>query len=162
MKKLNKKGSFGDMFYILMVLVVCAFVFVIGWVLHSKVNTAFQASSDIAATGKTMMQSGVDRYVKTFDNLFLTIGVAMYLGALILAWQVDTSPVFFFLSIIVFAVLVILAAVYGNAFYTFSQNANISTYASDFTIIPLVMNNFVEIMVVLAFGLAGVMYAKTK
>jgi hypothetical protein len=162
MKKLNKKGSFGDLFYIMVVLLVCAFVFVIGWVIHSKVNDSFQANDDIAQRGKDMMQDGKDRYVKTFDNLFLTIGIAMYLGALILAWQVDTSPVFYFLSIVVFAVLVILAAAYGNAYYTFSQNAQITTFADDFDIIPLVMNNFVELFVVMGFGLAGVMYARTN
>jgi len=158
----NKKGSVGDLFYILMVAVVCAFMFVTGWMMMSKVNAEFQAQDSIATTGKTMMQDSSNRFVATFDNLFLTILIVLYLGAVILAWNIDTNPIFFFISLIVFGVLVLLAAVFGNAFYTFSQNANILTYANDFTIIPLVMNNFVKIMVGLGFGLAGVMYAKTK
>jgi len=161
MKKIKKKGSFGDLFYIVIIMSLMAFFFVIGWMMQSKVNTEFQNNDDIAATGKSMMQDSTDRFVNTFDNLFLTVFVALYIGSLILAWQVDVSPVFYFLSIIVFVVLIILSAVYGNAFYTFSENANISTYASDFKIITLIMNNFVEVMVVMGFGLAGVMYART-
>jgi len=160
--KMNKKGSFVDLFYILMVLVVFAIVFNVGWLMFSKVNENFQANDNIATRGKDMMQDGSDRFVKTFDNLFLVVGISMYLGALILAWNVDTSPVFFFLSIIVFAVLVILAGAYGNAYYTFSQNNVIEPYASDFNIIPMVMENFVAIFVILGFGLAGVMYARTN
>jgi flagellar basal body-associated protein FliL len=162
MKKINKKGSIVDIFYIVLVMFIISIVFVIGWVIFSRVNTEFQSHSDLSTEGKAIMQSSTDKYVRTFDNLFLTVGIALYIGAMILAWNVDISPVFFFLSIVIFAVLVILAGVYGNAFYTFSENAQITTYASDFNIIPLVMNNFVEIFVVLGFGLAGVMYAKTR
>lgn len=158
---MNKKGSFGDLFYVLMVVVVCAFFFVIGWMMFSKVNEEFQVQG-FSTEGKEIMQESTDRYVETFDGLFLTIFVTLYIAAVILAWNIDASPVFFFLSLVVFGVLVLLAAVFGNAFYTFSQDVNILTYANDFTIIPLVMNYFVQIFVVLGFGLAGVMYAKTR
>ena len=158
---MNKKGSYGDLFYILMVVVVCAFFFVIGWVMFSKVNDEFQVKG-LSTEGKEIMQTSTDRYVETFDGLFLTIFVTLYIAAVILAWNIDASPVFFFLSLVVFGVLVLLAAVFGNSFYIFSINENIATYANDFTIIPLVMNYFVQIFVVLGFGLAGVMYAKTR
>ena len=96
------------------------------------------------------------------DGVFLVIIVVVYLAAIILAFQIDTHPVFFILSIIVFGVLVFITAVMANVFWEFASNAAITAYADDFTIITLVMNNFAQIMTVLGFGLAAVMYARSQ
>ena len=158
---MNKKGSIGDVFFISVFIFLLAIVFVVGWVIHSKVNDEFQNNPSIVDQGKTMMQNSTDDYISLFDGIFLTIIVGLWIGTIILAFQIDIHPVFFVLTIIVFAILVILTALFGNAFYTFANNANIVSYADDFTIIPFVMNNFVTVMIVLGFSVALVMYAKT-
>lgn len=159
---MKKKGSIMDLPYIALVIFMTAIVFVAGWMIFSKVNDSLQAKDDFSTVGKSIMQESSDRYVGLMDGVFLTLLIGFYLGSLILASQIDASPLFFIVSLVIFGVLILLTAVFGNAFYTFADNAEISTYASAFVIIPFIMNNFVQTFVVLGFGLAGVMYAKTR
>ena len=108
------------------------------------------------------MQNAKDRYVASYDSLFLTVLVGMYIGALLLAWNIDTNPAFFFLSLLMMAVIVIVTAVLGNAWYTYANNPAMASYVDDFTIIPFVMSRSVEIIVIMSFGLAAVMYSRTQ
>jgi len=58
--------------------------------------------------------------------------------------------------------LVILSAIFGNTFYTFSVDAEILAYADSFTIIPFVMNNYVWVMLFIGFTVGVSMYAKVR
>jgi hypothetical protein len=159
---MNKKGSFGDILYLGVFLFILAIVIGIGWVIYSRFNAEWQTHSELGAESLEIMQNAKDRYVATYDNLFLVILVGMYLGALLLAWNIDTSPVFFLLSLVMMGVIVIVTAVLGNSWYTYSTNAALSSYIDDFTIIPFVMTHLVEMFVVMGFGLAAVMYSRTQ
>lgn len=156
-----KKGSIQDVFFMAVFAVLCSIVFVTGWMMMSKVNTELQAS-DLSTQGKAIIQDSNDNYVNWLDNLFLVVFVMLWVVALILASQIDVHPVFFIFTIVIYAVLVLISAVLGNAFYDFANNAEISTYADAFTIITFVMNNFVAMMVVVGFSIAGVMYGKLR
>jgi len=159
---IGKKGSYGDLFYIVFIATLFAITAVVCWVAFSKINDNLQANDNIAATSKAILTKSVNNYVTLLDGIFLVVIVVLYLAAIILAFQIDTHPVFFILSIVVFGVLVFITAVMANVFWEFASNAAITTYADDFTIITLVMNNFAQIMTVLGFGLAAVMYARSQ
>ena len=110
----NKKGSYADLFYIVFIAVLFAITAVVCWVAFSKINDNLQANDNIAPTSKTILTKSVNNYVTLLDGVFLVIIVVLYLAAIILAFQIDTHPVFFILSIIVFGVLVFITAVMAN------------------------------------------------
>lgn len=159
---MKKKGSLFDMMYIGIFVFVCAIMFTVGWMIYSKINVQWQAKAELGTASQQIMQDNADRYVKIYDGVFLVILVGMYLASLILAYNVDINPVFYFLSLFVMAVIVIVMAVLGNAWYAYANNPELSGYVDDFTIIPFVLGNYVYITTVMAFGLVGVMYAKTQ
>ena len=76
--------------------------------------------------------------------MFITIIVFLWLIILILAYQIDVNPIFFPFAIIVFGVLILITAVLGNTYNAFATMTGITEYSADYTIIPLVMNNFVQ------------------
>ena len=156
-----KKGSTQDVFFLAVWATLCAIVFVIGWMMMSKINAELQGSG-ISATGKTIVQDTTDNYVSWFDGIFLTAILLLWAVALVLAFQIDVHPIFFIFTVIIYAILVIISAVLGNTFYDFASNAGISAYADAFTIIPFVMSNFVVIMVVIGFSVVAVMYGKAR
>ena len=160
--KLNKKGSFGDIFYIAVVMFLFAIVITVGWVIHDKINDKWQTKTELGTASLEIMQQSNDDYISLFDGVFLTMFVGLYIGSLILAYNIDVSPLFFFLSLFIMGVIVVITAVLGNSYYAFSQNAGLINYADDFTFIPFILNNYVAVFVVMMFGLAGVMYAKTN
>ena len=141
----SKKGSFADLLYLALVVLVLGIMFTMGWAIFSQVNDKIQDNSQISTLGKEIVQSSTDRYVTLFDNLFLTAFIALYIASLILAWNVDINPLFFFLSIFIFAIIVIVTASFGNVFYDYSQQTTISGYVDDFNIIPFVFNHLVQV-----------------
>lgn len=159
---MNNKGSFGDMLYLAVFLFLCAIIFTVGWMIYSRFNTEWQSHPELGQESLDIMQNAKDRYVASYDSLFLTVLVGMYIGALLLAWNIDTNPAFFFLSLLMMAVIVIVTAVLGNAWYTYANNPAMASYVDDFTIIPFVMSRSVEIIVIMSFGLAAVMYSRTQ
>ena len=162
MKRINKKGSFADLLYMAVFIFLCGIVFTVGFLIHDKINDEWQTKDQLGTRSKAIMQDSNDTFVASFDNVFLVIFIGLYLGALILAYNVDINPVFFFLSLFIMGVIVLITGVLGNAWYQFTQNSTLTGYIDDFTFIPFIMGNYVKIFVAMAFGLAGVMYAKVR
>lgn len=161
--KMNKKGSFGDMIYLSVIVFVTAVMIAIGWLVFSSINTEWQKHpTELGTNSLEIMQASNDKYVALFDNIFLILMVGLYIGALVLAYMVDINPIFFFLSLFVMGVIVLLTGAFGNAWYAVANDATMAGYIDDFTIIPFVMGNYVVVFTVMSFGLAGVMYAKTR
>ena len=155
-----RKGSLFDMLWIVVFMFTLAIFIIIGTMFYFKLNEAMQSAPGISDSGKTIMTRTHDRFISWFDYLFLTVFVGVYLLSLVLAFQIDVHPIFFPLSLVFFIALVIVAAVIGNAFYSFASSSDISTYSSQYTIIPFIMNNYVKIIIVMAFGLAWIMWGK--
>ncbi len=162
MKKLKRKGSIADIFYIATFMFLMAIVISVGWLINSSINAEWQTKDNLGTTSKEIMQDSNDNYVAMFDNLYLVMFVGLYIGSLILAYNVDINPLYLFLSLFILGVIVTVTAVFGNAWYEIGQNAVMGGYIDDFTFIPFIMENYVKVFVVMAFGLMGVMYAKIK
>lgn len=152
-----------DVFYMTLVLFILAVMSIVGYMVYSKVNTQLQAvtigDTDLSVP-KGIWSDTQNRYVGIFDGLFATVLVLMWLLALFLASQIDTSPVFFFVSFIVYGVLVLFAAVVGNSYYEIATAVGIVSYAEDFTIIPMVMNYYAHLMVIIGLSVGFVMWSK--
>jgi len=158
----NKKASYSDVFFMAFIALVCALTFITGWFIFEQVNTQIQAGDHMATEGKAIMTSLNNRYVSLFDGLFLTVVVVVWLTAIVLAFMINSHPIFYFLSFFVYLVLIIIAAAFGNVFYEFTQDSTISTAAAAFPIINLVMGNFVIFCLVVGFSVGLVMYAKSR
>lgn len=159
---MNKKASLSEAFFIMLVLVACAMFFIIGWMIMDKVNTQIQGSDTLSPAGKEIINNTATKYPAWFDGIFLTVLVIMWLVAIVLAFQIDAHPIFMVFSIIVYIILIIVAAALGNSFYDFASNAMVAEYAEDFPIISLVMGNFVKVMLVIGFSIGAVMYGKAR
>lgn len=168
----NKRGSFEDVFFLVFIAFVSALLFIIGYIMISKVNVHIQGnfpdtitnqrdgSTMDATAGKDIVNDLKGDYVALFDGLFVTIIVLLWLVAVVLAFQIPTHPVFFFLSIFVYVFLIIVCALFGNAFYDFATASEVVSYVNDFTIIPFVLNNFVRVMLVIGFSIGLIMYSR--
>lgn len=161
-RKMQKKGSLFDMIYLSVYLFVVALVIGIGWLIYSSINTEWQSHTELGTESLAIMQDAKDRYVVTWDGVFLTLVVGLYIASLILAYNIDANPIYFFLSLFMIGVIAIITGAMGNAWNTISTNPAMSGYIDDFTVIPWVMGHYVEMFVVMGFGLMGVMYVRAQ
>ena len=162
MKRTNKKGSIQDIFFGASFILLFAIAVIVGWMLFSKINTQIQSTNDFSTEGKALVNDFKNKYVAITDGMFITIIVFLWLIILILAYQIDVNPIFFPFAIIVFGVLILITAVLGNTYNAFATMTGITEYSADYTIIPLVMNNFVQFILIIAFSIGIVMYGKTR
>ncbi len=158
----NKKGIVVDAIFLIVVVFMFAFMAVIGYLVMSKFNDSMQGDKQAPDLAKSMSQKFTSRYVALFDYGFLTLLVLLFVVTLVSGMMFETHPAFYVISFLLMVFLVIVMAVFGNTFYDFRNNSNIAPYASQFVIIPFVMDHFVAILVVLLMVISVVTYARMQ
>jgi hypothetical protein len=167
---MNKRASLLDVFYIAMVLFMLSIFTIIGYTIYSKANDSLQQLEikKLDATGhlvddtvaKGIWSSAKSRYVPIFEGVFVMILVLMWIVTMILASQIDSSPVYFFGAIFVFVALIMVGAVLGNTYYQVATSIGLDVYADDFTLIPTIMNYYAHILFFMGISVGLVMWSK--
>lgn len=157
----NRRASWIDIFFIIVIMFGVAVSTLIGWMLMDNVNTEFQ--SKLSSTqAKTMMQENHDRYVGTFDGIFLFVFFGAFIATMIGSLFIDTHPAFFFISLVLLVVACVIGAVLSNAYYEIETNDKLSALATDFTYIPFVMQYYVHIIIFMVCAISIALYAKSR
>ena len=159
---MNKKGGVPDGIFYMVALFTVAIISIVGFLILSEIDDNFQASGGISDQGKTLTGNLRDKYVGIIDNAFLMIFIGVLIGTVVGVWFIKTHPALFWIMIPIFAFIIFFAAIYGNVFYNFTNNAKIIGPASEFTIIPFIMNNYAYVMTGVVFLIAVALFAKGK
>lgn len=162
-RKNNKKGDFSlDM--IMLVLII--FMVSIAWIfIHnsfSDINTDIQSTSDMSTDAKASLDNVYNSYRGDFDSsvVFLFFGLAIML--MVSAWFIDTHPVFFVISLLLFIVVAFVTVIFANTFEEIVTDPTISSTASEWVLSIWVMSHVVELIVGVAFLVIVIMYGKYK
>lgn len=158
-----KKGSYFDLFFIVIVLFMSALMIFVGFMVVSAFNNKIQAQSDISASTKAMINDKIAaKYPPVFDKLYLVMFIGSLLTALIGAWMIDTHPVFFVVGIIILVVICIITMVLHNAYERFIAEPTFSSMVVNFPIVNFFMNHILQIIIACAILVMIVLYAKPK
>lgn len=158
----HRKGSIGDSLFWVAVMLFFGILIVIGWKVQSLLNDAIQDAPGMADEAKTIMTENTDRYVRTFDNLFLITFVGIFLSGAIAAYFIYTHPALYWLTwpLIVFYVAVI--AIIANVGDSFFHSSGITEYFDDFTIMPFIFDNYVKIITLFILLFLAFMFVKGR
>lgn len=159
---MDRKGTVADSVYLVITLFAVAMMIVLGYKVFDSANDHLQDTDNIPQSGKDVSQNFYDSYVTVFDYGFLTILVFLFLATVILGAMVNTSPILFFLSTFLTLTVIVLAAIFANAYDEFQSTSQMSVYAAQFTIIPFVMQHFVVIISVFLLVVAGITYMRVR
>jgi len=159
---MNKKGGIPDGIFYLVAIFAVAIISVVGFLALDSINTEFQKSSSITDQGKTLTADLTDKYVGIIDSAFLMIFVGIFIATGVGVWFIRTHPALFWIMIPMFAFIIFLAAIYANVFYNFTQNEKILPVASQFVIIPFILQNYAYVMTGIIIILAILLFAKGK
>jgi len=154
----SKKGNLQDLIVIPVFLFIIAFSFVLGFYIYGEMNTEIQAA-DLTTTSKQMFSDNYDTYNGTFDGIFLFIMVGLGLTVVISAFFIRAHPIFYFVSLIVYAFITVISAILSNA-YEELVGTTLAAAAGQFPIVDNLLSNFPYYMMGLSFVVAIVLYAK--
>jgi hypothetical protein len=157
----NKKGSWVDVFFICAIMFGIAIVILIGWKVMSDVNDEFQTKLT-HSEARTIMQDNTGRYVNLFDGIFLFVFFGSFIAVIIGSLFLDTHPAFFAISLILLVIICFVVAVFANAYSELEVNPELSSFASDFTYIPFIMEHFVQIVIFMVCAISIALYSKSR
>jgi hypothetical protein len=157
----NRKASNMDMLIIPVVGVVLAIVFIVTLLFIRNVVPNITSAENMDPAIKTEIDDQVNnRSVSLFDGMFLMMFIGFYLATIALAFIIDSHPIFFILSLMVWVISIPVTAIMANTYY--SVSSSMGSYASDFIIIPWIFAHYVMILIVMAVPIAYVLYAKSR
>ena len=163
---MNRKGSLLDHLYIPIILFIVAITVIIAYLILSVVKVGFY--DGLATTpdvNRTMVdgifQQGLDG-LKLIDTLFIIFLTGLTMATLISAYYVDTNAAFFWVSIFLLMVLIIVAVVFSNAYEEFTNAIVVdgTRYADDFPKMNFVMSNMPLYLLAMVLLSIIVFYAK--
>jgi len=159
---MNKKGGVPDGIFYMVAIFAVAIIIVVAFMIFDKLNDNFQTSSSITDNGKRLMNDLHGQYVGIMDSAFLMIFVGILIGTVVGVWFIKTHPALFWIMIPIFAFIIFLSAIYANVFFSFTQNTNIIGSASQFSIIPFILENYAYVMTGAVILIAVALFAKGK
>lgn len=160
MVRSNKKGSLQDLIFIMIVVVVFAFIALIGFKVVSSINTEMQGTSTIQENdnAKTSFNSIRNLFPGVIDNAFLLLVVGLVIVSLVLASRLAIPPVFLVFFLIIFVIVVFIAGVLSNVYLEAANQTELATEAEELSFITHVTHALPFILGILGFVLAFIMY----
>lgn len=161
MKKQHKKAQI-EVLFIIVILFCFALVIFIGHKFINELNDAIQNDGDSTAEAKAASQDATARYPSIFDAGFITFFILVWVAILVSAWFIDTNPMFFIASILVFGFTLIVAFGLNEAYTEFITDADFITVSSTFPMINFIIGNLGLITAAIAFSVIIVLYGKSR
>jgi len=158
----NKRGSLIDILYMIIGLFMLALTIILVFFALTKINDKIQETGTFTNESEQIIQNFEDRYINIFDIGFLVIMIALFISVIVTAFYIDVHPIFFGISVLLLISFLVISAILSNTFFDIVGNDLLSTEASQFIVIPFIMNHFVALIVIMSFIVLGVMYAKTR
>jgi len=159
-KKQKKGNVFLDSLFYFVAVIVFLVIVVSGSYVLNQVNTDVQADADMSNVSKTSLNDLNNDLPSWFDYGIATIVLLLWVLVIIASFNIDSHPVFFFISVIVLAIAIFAV----NAFME-----GIDDYFADPDIVPIIalfpiasfMTTNIEIFITLVgFSILLALYAK--
>jgi len=158
----NKKGSVSDPITTGAVLLTVAITIIIGYTVWAAFATNFATVGNVTSHNETIINSldAITEYYSWFDHTIPMLVGAFMLLSLVAAYRTGTSAIFAPISLLLWAIAMIMAWVYHE---TYSQFILEFTDASSiFLLLGWTMNNIIWITLIWVFLIAMVMFTRNK
>lgn len=161
LRKLGKKGSIEDVFFVGIWIFVIAIAFlVLGYIAplianemqSSDIGTVTQASKAINKT-TTMVNTAI-------DPVFMIIFVGLIIGIVITGFLITVHPVFIPIFIIFIAIAIVLGVIFSNVYEELSTTSALNETAARYTFSTAIMNNLPIIILVIGIVSMVIIFSK--
>ena len=159
--KNNKRGQVEVLFLIVVAFAFALTIF-IGYKFINELNTNIQTDGDATAEAKAASLNATSRYPNIFDGGFIMFFILVWIAILVSAWFIDTSPIFFIVSLIVFVFTLIVSFALTDVYTEFLTDADFLGFNTTFPMVNFVLSNLGVFCLVIGFSLIVVLYGKSK
>ena len=156
-----KKATMLDTLPIMIILLAIGIGALVGTNILSSVKTEFVDNNAINSTiGRNIITNAESDYPAVFDNVIPFVFIGLMLAMIISAILVRTQPVFFFISVILLVLMIVIVPVISN---TWEAACNtLSTECSSFTRTQFIFDNLPLFLTIVGIITFVVLYAVFK
>lgn len=160
----NKKGNV-DLIQIVVGGFIAAVIIFIAFMIWTNYSTAVEDMPGFDTPTHDEINKYTDITLAAYDYIFIFIIVALTVLTIVLSFQIDTHPAFFFGSFLLLIVAIVLAVIFSNAFgeiagaAAFNETTNTS---ASYPIISNFMANFPFYLLIIGIFVIIILYAKNK
>jgi hypothetical protein len=157
-----KRGNVQDLAFVIGVAVFLVISIVFGTMILSKFNDKIQNTDAMPTIAKDISNDYRTGIPSILDKFFLIIIIVLFIGAVVSAWFIDTTPAFFVLSIILLIVVHIAVAIMQNYTENLIESDKISAYALEYPIMVWYTQHMFVIGIVMGAILLIALYGKSR
>lgn len=150
-----------DTVVMIILLFIIAIVTLVIYKFSSSITDSIVNSAGITDQhAKDMIQEQNDRFDNTFDYMFLTLYIGLVISLIAISYVLPTNPVYLFLMIILFIIVVATTGYFANAFIETSNTEALSTITISFPITNFIMTHYLVLNVIAIFLIFIAYFAK--
>ncbi len=156
----SKKGQAQELLFYGVMLFILGITILIGFRLITDINDSIQDSSVFSATGKSLVNDFQSRFGVIFDSVYVLAMVVLSIVLIATVLTIDTSPIFFMLSVISFLAVLMVNAILANVLDDIGRNTNLASFYNDLPMMQFIANHWMAIIVVVGFVTLMAFYTK--
>ena len=167
----NKKGAaeLGDVFYVIVYLFAAAILIFILYFTYGQVKEPIQtalvggvqsSSQEQLNNTITAMSNQTTSGIGMFSTLFPFLLLGLIGMVAVSALFIDSHPIFFFASLIILGVVILVAVVFSNIFETIITDTSFGDTADHLTVMKLFMKNLPYIALLTILIVAIILWGK--
>lgn len=142
----------------LVAIIICAWF---GNLIVNKFNDNWKTLPTSTSESLRISQQNADKFAVTWDGLIIFIFVGLWIAVIISSFQINSHPVFFGITVIVMAFVLIVAAILSNAAHTIYDNNTINQYAASFVYSFYIIDHYVLFALAIGFSILISIYSKS-
>lgn len=147
---------------IIVILFVLAIISVVGYQIFTEVNTEIQADNEISNTSKVYLDTAHTQYPTLFDGIFIFLLVGFWIAAIVFSFLIDTHPIFLVISLLLIAIILVVAAFMTNSYEEIIGDAEFSAVSTSFPMTNFVMGHLIETILVITMSIVISLFAKSR
>lgn len=158
----SKKGQFtSDIIYFVIFFFILIIAVIAGKWIVGELN---DVSEELPITDEAkQLTTDIDEgYIPFWDGIMLFAFIFLILAMFFTSYMIDTYPFFFVITLFVVIVFTLGVMLLRNVFFDLMAGDTFGGEASNFVIIPFLMENIVSIMIVVSFITAVILFAKWR
>lgn len=151
-----------DILFIIVVLFVLSFSIYLSTNLYFSVASSLNQSDSIGNTSKSIINNYGGKMTNIFDNTFVFVFIGLILAVGVGAFLIRSHPAFFFISLGLLVLFVMLGTIFSNLYGSVSSSSAFSPYVSSYVKMDYIMTHLPMLIVIAGILIMIVMYAKNN
>lgn len=153
---MNKKAFIvQDLLFMGLLIVIFIIAVIVGGSLLKPINRNYQTLNPTNnGSGQQMLDHYTDRYSKIWDDAVLVLFIFLVISFFFTMFLIQSHPVLFFILIVIFAIGLVVLAMFGNIFDRFIHTPAMAEEAPNYPITSFIMDHWVSMM--LMIGIVGI------